>query len=112
LRSRPHCGSACIARVAFGAQLQRVRLVAIHAADPVLVHFALPEGTPDLDLLALLAIGVAIGRRQHGQAVAVLERGTGPALLAQRRAAGVTGDAAIHAGGVGRFFGVDRSRRQ
>ncbi|KFB72832.1 MAG: hypothetical protein AW09_001951 [Candidatus Accumulibacter phosphatis] len=89
-------------RVACGAQLLRVRLMAIHAGDTVLMHPALQERTPDIDLFTLLAIGMVVGRGKHRQAMAVFERCAGLAVFAERRAAGVTGSATVHSGRVGR----------
>jgi hypothetical protein len=90
-------------RIALGTQLQGMRLMTVHARDAVLVHPALQEGAPDVNLLALLTVGVVVGRGQHGQPVAVFERRVRLAFLAQRRAAGVAGRAGVHAGAVGRL---------
>jgi hypothetical protein len=89
-------------RIAFGAQLLRVRLVAVHAGDAVLMHPALQEGAPDIDLLTLLTVGVVVRCGEHRQAMAVFERLRRPCAFAQRRAAGMAGGAAVHSGRVGR----------
>ena len=89
-------------RIGLDAQLLRVRFVAVHAGHAVLVHLALQEGAPDVDLFTLLAVGMIIGRHRQRQAMAVLQRCTRFAVLAQGRAAGMAGGADIHAGRVGR----------
>ena len=82
--------------VAFGAQLERVRVVAVHAGDAALGHLGLQERAPDVDLLVLLAVGVVVRRRQQGGAMRVLERRAGPAALGDGRAPGMAGCANVH----------------
>ena len=76
----PPCGSgACPASnaaalvaaraqgVALGAQLSACGVVAVHAGDAALVHLALQERAPDVDLLALLTVGVVVRRGRAGR---------------------------------------------
>ena len=53
-------------RVALGAQRAAVRVVAVAAGHARAVHPALQERAPDVDLVALLAVGVVqAGREQR-----------------------------------------------
>ena len=45
-------------RIAFGAKFKRMRLVTVHAGNPVLEHLALAEGPPGVIFIALLSIGI------------------------------------------------------
>ena len=48
--------------IALGFKLNAVRLVAVHAADAGVIHFALHKRTVDKDLVENLAIAVIGGR--------------------------------------------------
>ena len=58
-------------RIALCPQLLGVRIMAIHAGHAVLVHFALQERAPDVNLFALLAIRVVIGWGEHREAMGI-----------------------------------------
>ena len=73
-----------------------MRLVAVHAGDAALEHAALQERTPGVDLFALLAVGVVVGRGQQRQAMRVLERRGGVLALGDRGAARMAGGAHVH----------------
>jgi hypothetical protein len=53
--------------IALCAQLAAVRLMAVAACDAARVHLALQERAPDVDLVALLAVGVIerIGKQRR-----------------------------------------------
>ena len=63
--------------IALRTEIQRVRLMAVHAGNAALEHSALQERAPGIDLVALLPIGVIIRLREHCQPVRFFERRAG-----------------------------------
>ena len=60
-------------RIALGAHLLAVRLVAVAAGDSGVIHAALPERAPDIDLVALLPVDVIQVLRQKRRPIEVEE---------------------------------------
>src|SRR6476659_6072010 len=61
-------------RISLGAQLATVRVVAVAAGDAVRVHPALQERAPDVDFVALLAVGVIERPPEQRRAIVIEER--------------------------------------
>ena len=85
-------------RVALGAQLQAVRLVAVGAGHPGRVHPALQERAVVEDLAVDLAVGVVEARVEQRGPVAVEQRLADRVPVAERRAAGMAGRADLRLG--------------
>ena len=79
-------------------QLEPVRVVAVRAADPDLVHLALHEGADDVDLLQHLAVSVVQRRAQRLDRVVVVVVARDVGLRGQRAAPRVAGRAALDLG--------------
>jgi hypothetical protein len=91
-------------RVAVGAQLARVRLVAVAAGHARVEHAALQERAPGEHFVALLAVGVIEPRVQQRRPIVIQERGACAVALGDLAAARMALRADLH-------LDVGRARR-
>ena len=95
------CGwqmTLCAQRIALGAQVTAVGLMAIRAGDSRLIHLALQERPILVHLIADLAVSVVERFIQERHAIALLQGLTGLVIAPDLRTSSMTAPAGLHLG--------------
>ncbi len=82
--------------VAFGLEFEAVDVVAVRTPNIVGVHLGLGEGTPDVDLVENLTIGVVEALLEDGRSEGVEESGAGVVIVAELPASRVAWGTQLH----------------